>query len=298
MDLRKLPGTDLQISTLGLDLTGQLPIHAEAAIHRALRDGVNLVRLPLGEAGRPARNSLRRSGPSAGAFLVVVGVLPEGLVEEIPTLVTQAHQELPTTYRLLLEVRRTDLRAARSAPLPDLESAAPASRALIGIGIDAPLTGSDLEDRADFVSVRHSLWEPAFRPLPASEYGPGSVGILALDPWAGPTGFPDLLGIPWLGPPGPPVPAPIARLRQEARRLTDWVDLVRLEGRPLPELAVQYALDTPGVSAVLLPLPTPELWVKARHAAESGPLSSREQEWILRHGPSLRDGTGREGEQR
>ncbi|MFG1530316.1 MAG: hypothetical protein AAFA34_03475 [Thermoplasmata archaeon] len=297
MDLRKLPATDLQVSTLGLDLTGELPMHTEAVLHRALHDGVNLVRLPLGEAGRRARIYLRRVGPDPRASLVVVGVLPQGLVDEAPTMVAQAHQELSMTYRLLLEVRPPDLLPARSAPLPALESTAAAAHSWIGVRIDPPLIGPGFEGRADFVSVPHSVWAPAIRPSPASGFGAASVGILALDPWAGLTGLPDPLGILRLNPTGSPGPAPISRLREEARPLTDCVELVRLEGRPLPEIAVRFALDTPGVSAVLLPLPTPELWLKARHAAESAPLSSRGQEWILHHGSWPRDGPSPEGEQ-
>ncbi|MHB1931786.1 MAG: hypothetical protein ACYCPV_02190 [Thermoplasmata archaeon] len=282
MDRRTLPVMDLEVSRLGLDLTGPLPPYGESVLHRALHDEVTLFRIPLGDAGRGARHGLRRVGLGSEVTLVLVGVLPPGSAAEAPRLLDRARQELSIPHRLLLEVREPDLTLVRSTLLAEEASVAPAHRTGIGVGIDPPLTGGAGENRADFVSVPHSLWGPGIRLSPDSGF---RVGILARDPWGGPAGLVDPLEYS-PNPTRPPLPVPVSRLRKEAERWIGWSDLVRLEGRPLPEIAVRYALDTPGVSAALLPLPTPELWLAARNATTNGPLSARAREWILRQGPA------------
>ncbi|MHB1435716.1 MAG: hypothetical protein ACYCPN_00040 [Thermoplasmata archaeon] len=281
VERRKLPATDLEVSALGIDLSGPLPPHAEGVLHRSLKDGVNLFRMPLGESGRGARRLLRRAESGSAASLVLVGVPPPEAVRNIPALLTEAGTELSVPHRTLIEVRASDLAAGHLAPLPDSRSASGPRVPTVGLRVDPPYDGRVRVEQAAFVSVPHSLWEPAVfappDPLPKGR----AAGILALDPWPGPIGT----GSPRLGPDGsgPSGPVPITRLREETHRLIEFTELVRVGGRPLPEIAVRYALDTPGVSAALLPLPTPELWATARRAAENRPLSAPEQEWIVHH---------------
>ncbi len=213
----------------------------------------------------------------------MVGVLPHELAERAPTLLTGLERELSTPHRAIIEVRPPDLSLVRSILPLNPRPGAPTGRATVGVRVDPPYVGGVDATPADFVSVAHSLWQPGILPSPDPVPATGAPGVLAIDPWAG------LMGNegPRVGSvnPGPHGPVPISRLRQEAIRLIGLVDLVRLEGRPLPEIAVRYALDSPGVSATLLTLPSPEFWTAALRAAENGPLTRREQEWIHRYGP-------------
>ncbi len=290
VERRPLPATDLEVSVLGIDLCGPLPPSSEGVLYRALRDGVNLVRLPLGDPGRAARRLLQGAYAGPAECLVVVGVPPQGPALAAPGFAAAAEPMLPFPHQLMIELDGSGRGPGDPIPSP---ASGPESRTLpprVGRRVDPPYDGRARAHRTAFVSVRHSLWEPGIVVPPGRVPERGSAGILVLDPWPGIGG----IGAPFPGSDGsgPGGPVPIARLREAARRMIEFADLVRLGGRALPEIALRYALDTPGVSAALLPLPSPELWAMASRAAGAEALTDREQAWIRQHAESPRPAPG------